>query len=188
MLVGLDGLYKEISRGLVVLETRPRGLMTPLWLVGPILEETTQENLCPILTEPTHVKLCQIFDGYTTHLPIRLYARPQKGGWGILEMNVQVKGHKKPMLASTVTDTRDWYTNYLRMKLVHYMARMMKRRQETDIVKAKDLRSAGFFRQKNRSILLEFVLDVHGKRSFISKLGKAPCEDAGPPMKQAGQY
>lgn len=98
---------------------------------------------CMSNQELTALDKC-IHKGFFGISPERLYARPKAGGYGVLEMKVQAQGHRAAVLASTVTDARDWYTKYLRLKLVHHMARIMKRRKDTDIAKAKDLHCADF--------------------------------------------
>ncbi|GEQ68610.1 hypothetical protein JCM33374_g2278 [Metschnikowia sp. JCM 33374] len=68
-----------------------------------------------------------------------MYARPKKGGYGLLEMKTQLQGHRAAVLASTWGDDKGWYTRYLRLKLTHHMAKIMSGDPRTHVGRSKGL-------------------------------------------------
>ncbi|KAF8000475.1 hypothetical protein HF325_005404 [Metschnikowia pulcherrima] len=83
----------------------------------------------------------KVFKGVSLN---KLYARPKKGGYGLLEMQTQMQGHRAAVLVSTLGEATDWYTKYLRLKLTHHMAKIITRRKKTDISRAQGLQCADF--------------------------------------------
>ncbi|GEQ69159.1 hypothetical protein JCM33374_g2830 [Metschnikowia sp. JCM 33374] len=78
-----------------------------------------------------------------------MYARPKKGGYGLLEMKTQLQGHRAAVLASTLSDDKDWYTRYLRLKLTHHMAKIMSGDPRAHIGRSKGLYVSDFLLEKS---------------------------------------
>lgn len=62
-----------------------------------------------------------------------IYARPKKGGYGVIQLSIQLQGHRAAVLLHTLSDLADWYTNLWRIKMLHHMARIIKGKKKTPV-------------------------------------------------------
>lgn len=83
----------------------------------------------------------RVFKGVSTE---KLYARPKKGGYGLLQMQTQLQGHRAAVLISTLGEDKDWYTKYFRLKLIHHMGKIMSGDRQTPATMARNLHCADF--------------------------------------------
>ncbi|GEQ69310.1 hypothetical protein JCM33374_g2981 [Metschnikowia sp. JCM 33374] len=63
----------------------------------------------------------------------KILARPKKGGYGILEMTEQMQGHRAFVLITALTDNQDWYTLYLKLKILHHMTKLLSKNKWANI-------------------------------------------------------
>ncbi|PSK74716.1 hypothetical protein CJJ07_005536 [Candidozyma auris] len=56
----------------------------------------------------------------------KLYARPKKGGFGVIELKVQLQGHRAKVLARTLGDDQSWYVKYMRAKMLHHVVKIFR--------------------------------------------------------------
>ncbi|KAM9916054.1 hypothetical protein OXX80_013727, partial [Metschnikowia pulcherrima] len=86
----------------------------------------------------------------------KLYARPKKGGYGVIELAVQLQGHRAAVLANTLMGATDWYTGYLKLKMLHHMSKIIHRSAEVPVHRIEGLS------------WLEFLLDT--ERMYFKNL------------------
>lgn len=55
----------------------------------------------------------------------KLYARPENGAYGLIQLKIQLQGHRDAVLAALLTDQQGWYIKYLRLEIKHRMAKIM---------------------------------------------------------------
>lgn len=63
----------------------------------------------------------------------KMLARPHNGGYGVLEMKTQLQGHRALMLYHAAIDARNWYDCYLRLKMLHHMAKVIMKNEGTSV-------------------------------------------------------
>lgn len=74
----------------------------------------------------------------------KLYARPKNGGYGVMEMKVQLQGHRAKVLLHSFSSIQDWYTNLLRLKMLHHMAKILLNNERAAITSIAGLDWASF--------------------------------------------
>lgn len=63
----------------------------------------------------------------------KLYARPQKGGYGVIELSRQLQGHRGHVVSTVFHPNPTWWTSYFRLKLYLYMLRTILKKNHSDI-------------------------------------------------------
>ncbi|KAF3986717.1 hypothetical protein FT663_04754, partial [Candidozyma haemuli var. vulneris] len=74
----------------------------------------------------------------------KLHANPKNGGFGLIEMKIQLQGHRAAVLAAILEDKHTWYVQYLRLKLKHHMAKIILQQEHVDISLVTSLDPADF--------------------------------------------
>ncbi|KAF7998742.1 hypothetical protein HF325_006807 [Metschnikowia pulcherrima] len=104
----------------------------------------------------------------------KLYARPKKGGYGVIELAVQLQGHRAAVLANTLMGTTDWYTGYLKLKMLHHMSKIIHRLAEVPVHRIEGLSWLEFLLDTERTYFknLDWTF-THSERMYLEAWQKA---------------
>ncbi|KAF3987823.1 hypothetical protein FT662_03784, partial [Candidozyma haemuli var. vulneris] len=81
----------------------------------------------------------------------KLYARPKKGGYGLIELSSQLQGHRAKVLARTLGDDQSWFIKYLRAKMLHHVVKIFHNNRRAKI------------RQSHGLYWEEFLFEANGR-------------------------
>lgn len=76
------------------------------------------------------------------------YARPKKGGYGLIELKVQLLGHRAKVIAGTLDECPQWWNKYMRAKMLHHMIKIVQNTEKATIWKYGELRWTDFLFEK----------------------------------------
>ncbi|GEQ70861.1 hypothetical protein JCM33374_g4541 [Metschnikowia sp. JCM 33374] len=80
-----------------------------------------------------------------------MYARPKRGGYGLLEMKTQLQGHRAAVLSSPLGEDKDWFGTHdtFDQNLHIISAKIMGGDSRTHIGRSKGLYVSGFLLEKS---------------------------------------
>ncbi|QRG40377.1 hypothetical protein FDK38_004846 [Candidozyma auris] len=62
----------------------------------------------------------------------KVYARPKKGGYGLIRLEKQLLGHRAKVILTTLKDT-GWYATFLRLKMMHHFTKIDRRNKHVTV-------------------------------------------------------
>ncbi|KAM9887199.1 hypothetical protein OXX69_013374, partial [Metschnikowia pulcherrima] len=133
--------FMTMKQGYLHIDLITRAVGTNTFVSSKTVYKDLVQCMTPRQLKTMDQGIHKVFKGVSLN---KLYARPKKGGYGLLEMQTQMQGHRAAVLVSTLGEATDWYTKYLRLKLTHHMAKIITRRKKTDISRAQGLQCADF--------------------------------------------
>lgn len=74
----------------------------------------------------------------------KVYAWPTKGGYGGMELQTQMQGHRAAILVCTLSNAEERYTKYYRLKMLHHMNRILLNSAGAGVVRVQRLGWADF--------------------------------------------
>ncbi|KAM9926303.1 hypothetical protein OXX80_010628 [Metschnikowia pulcherrima] len=114
-----------------------------------VCSKTVYKDLvqCMTKTELRKIDLCiqRMFPGIS---PAKLYARPKKGGYGLFELSTQLLGHRAEVIGETLSQANGWFIQYLRVKMLHHMAKILAGNEHTRVLKTGGLHWLQFLLEK----------------------------------------
>ncbi|PVH17833.1 uncharacterized protein CXQ87_000732 [Candidozyma duobushaemuli] len=78
----------------------------------------------------------------------KTYARPKKGGYGLIKLEFQLLGHRAKVILQACSSTR-WYDTLLRLKMLHHMVKIDKDNKDTPLGDTMTLEVADFLLQES---------------------------------------
>ncbi|KAM9923827.1 hypothetical protein OXX80_011410, partial [Metschnikowia pulcherrima] len=114
-----------------------------------VCSKTVYKDLvqCMTKTELRKIDLCiqRMFPGIS---PAKLHARPKKGGYGLIELSTQLLGHRAEVIGETLSQANGWFIQYLRVKMLHHMAKILAGNEHTRVLKTGGLHWLQFLLEK----------------------------------------
>lgn len=135
--------HKQGYRGL---DTINKALGTNMF----VSSKTVYKDLVQCMTakelKKIDVSIQRMFQGIGAD---KLYARPKKGGFGVIELKVQLQGHRAKVLARTLGDDQLWYVKYMRAKMLHHVVKIFHQNPRANIRNSQGLDWADFLFEAN---------------------------------------
>lgn len=78
----------------------------------------------------------------------KTYARPKKGGYGLIKLEFQLLGHRAKVILQACLSTR-WYDTLLRLKMLHHMVKIDKDNKDTPLSETMTLEVGDFLLQES---------------------------------------
>lgn len=116
--------FMTLSHGYSLLDLITRAIGTNVFVSSKTVYKDLVQCMNPANLRLFDQGISKVFKHIS---PDKMYARPRNGGYGVMEMKTQLQGHRAGVLLYTLTGETDWYTKYLRIKMLHHMIRIIKK-------------------------------------------------------------